>query len=49
MENTNGKMAMFMMENGKMIKEMDLEKNFIKIQVNIMVNGKMRKRKEQEL
>ena len=31
MENTTGKMVMFMMENGKMIKEMDLEKNFIKI------------------
>ena len=35
MENTTGKMAMFMMENGKMIKEMDMEKNFIKISVNI--------------
>ena len=35
--------------DGEWKNEMDLEKNFIKISVNIMVNGKKRKSKEQEL
>jgi hypothetical protein len=48
-ENSGMQMVMFMMENGKTIKLMDLEPMFICLVQNTLVNGSMIFRMEKEL